>query len=341
MMFIFPIVVAMISAVSPTVEDAFENDAIRGALLYTLGDRTLGVGDIDIRQVKYLTIGSWQLYDDRAIPVTLLVPFRQLRSLSAELVLFEKTEAFKDLDSLRELALWGCDFSSLQVLSEIPNLTHLTLRSMDISGEDTSFLGDCRYLRFVDLRNNAITTLEPFQKLATLERIDIRGNPIPQADIEAFRVARPEIELLSGPWPVQDEYVRRAWIARRGSIEWDCAPRIIAWHQDGGWKGRLPWQEEDEHGVRILDAAAETDHYAGTASVIVRYAKYFRDNGHANYCFRLDDPRFACFLKQTQMRPDNAGAYPLEYTVNWIRVNRAKLAPLVLLDDMLALWDQR
>jgi hypothetical protein len=326
----------------PALEEALENERIYNAILSSLVLRADSDHLISPDKVKYLYF-PYRIIGSNDISAVYLLPFQNLRRLGADNVRFVEAGSFAELKALQEITFWGTAFPAVRALSKLPELTHLTLRGMHLSDQDAASLATCTHLQFLDLRYNAVSSLEPFMKHASLKWLDVSGNPVRPEECERLRAACPELHLLSGERPEPDKYFRRAWLGMKNISVRLCSPRILSFYSPDVWEGQIPNKEETAHAARHLDMAGETSYYSCDAAVIVRYAALFREIFSPDYAFLPEDHVFNRFKKNTNIPPDPDGNYTINHVVKWIREHKDTqlLPPSLLLDDMLVIWENK
>ena len=78
--------------------------------------------------------------------------------------------------------------------------SRLTLRTLDLSYnelEDVSALGALSAIESIDLTGNRVGSILSLHHLRTLKTLKVGGNPLTQEQLDAFREARPDCELIT------------------------------------------------------------------------------------------------------------------------------------------------
>ena len=107
-------------------------------------------------------------------------------------------EGINRLDSLESLNLSQNHLTAIYQLEYCPS--RLTLRELDLSYNELteiSSLGALPALETLNLTGNRITSLQPLQRLSGLKVLKVGGNPLTQEQLDAFRAALPECELIT------------------------------------------------------------------------------------------------------------------------------------------------
>ena len=334
------VILSLVLLAPPTLEDALNDERVRSAVLSGLGNPA-NPAEIDAASVAYVSFGR-SVYGSNTVPVQLLRPFQHLRILNAVDVELSASENLAELKSLREIALWRTSRTALAALKNLPALTHLTLRSMELTDEDAAVVAECGNLQFLDLRYNLVKSLKCFAGRKALKWLDIEGNPISRGEIDAFVAARPDVRLIYGALADPDEYVRRAWAGKRSGSITACAQARADSYRARSWNGKVPFHDGSVHSIRIMKSAGETGYTSCDAAVIVRYARFLKQEYPGQPGFLNDDAALQQFVENTGMPPDAEGSYSFSYVVDWIRKHKESqvLPPYVLLDDMLQMWEK-
>ena len=107
-------------------------------------------------------------------------------------------EGINRLDSLESLNLSQNHLTAIYQLEYCPS--RLTLRELDLSYNELteiSSLGALPALETLNLTGNRITSIQPLQRLSGLKVLKVGGNPLTQEQLDAFRAALPECELIT------------------------------------------------------------------------------------------------------------------------------------------------
>ena len=107
-------------------------------------------------------------------------------------------EGINRLDSLESLNLSQNHLTAIYQLEYCPS--RLTLRELDLSYNELteiSSLGALPALETLNLTGNRITSIQPLQRLSGLKVLKVGGNPLTQEQLDAFRAALPDCELIT------------------------------------------------------------------------------------------------------------------------------------------------
>ena len=102
------------------------------------------------------------------------------------------------LDSLETLNLSQNQLTSVFRLEYCPS--RLTLRELNLSYneiEDISALGALSAVEVIDLTSNNISSIQSLQRLKGLRVLKVGGNPLTKEQLDAFREALPDCELIT------------------------------------------------------------------------------------------------------------------------------------------------
>lgn len=102
------------------------------------------------------------------------------------------------LDSLETLDLSQNSLTSVFRLEYCPS--RLTLRWLDLSYNqisDIAALGTLSAVEYIDLSSNEVSSLQPLLRLKGLKTLKVGGNLLTQEQLDAFREAMPDCELIT------------------------------------------------------------------------------------------------------------------------------------------------
>lgn len=106
---------------------------------------------------------------------------------------------FDKLDHLETVSLSGNKISNIYLLQYSPSRD--TIRTLDLSDnalEDISPLASLTAIEELDLSNNRISSLQHLLNLGSLKVLRVAGNPLTQEQLDAFREAMPNVQLIAG-----------------------------------------------------------------------------------------------------------------------------------------------
>lgn len=333
----FSIILGLCIFSAPTFEDAMLNDSVRSAvLLGFVVDRGGSYENVVPANVRHLCFTHCE-YRDNQVNISLLSPFPNLRILIASGIELLEDNDFEPCESIREIILWRTSLPALSLVRYFPNLTHITLRGISLSDEDTYFIARMKEIQFLDLRYNKLESLMSFTSISSLKWLDVKGNQIIDEEIAAFRKARPDVNLLFGEFSEPDQYVRQAWINQRGNTIRKCAPEIVKLYDQSPFKGIIPFEDSEIHRRKQLQSTNEAYSVSWNAAVVYRYARLLKTLLLVQSIFLTNDTVFEHFLDDTGMPPDSNGVYPFDYVMDWIHGNKDSeiLPPCLFLDDIL------
>ena len=107
-------------------------------------------------------------------------------------------EGINRLDSLESLNLSQNHLTAIYQLEYCPS--RLTLRQLDLSYNELteiSSLGALPALEMLDLTGNRIASIQVLHRLSGLKVLKVGGNPLTQEQLDAFRAALPDCELIT------------------------------------------------------------------------------------------------------------------------------------------------
>ena len=193
--------------------------------LQSLKLKNVGVVDMDLQYFENLTMlkslsleGNEGLSNEAVSRLKSKIPFCTI--LVDELVYSALIGGRSYPTNLTELDLSGQNLEEVGEIDKLSSLvsldmsqnrltsvyrfdyshSRLTLRSLDLSYneiEDISALGGLQALEELDLTSNNISNIQPLMRLKNLKTLKIGGNRLTTEQIEAFRAAMPDCEVIT------------------------------------------------------------------------------------------------------------------------------------------------
>lgn len=241
------------------------------------------------------------------------------------------------LAGLRELHVRNCGIRDVSPLARLTNLSHLSLTDNQIT--DISGLSNCTELAWLDLSNNKIDSIPALSQLCKLLCVDLRGNPLKDsaknadADIQVIMANNPDVTVLVG---------RQSDLTQTDLVSRLSASATIA---DFALWARFQYFEELARPLLPLVSSTVTEalaflrrrpdkqYLADVATVFMRYAIEIDSNYRPGALLSRDNPHplLAVFLDELhpKLYGDEITTGAIAY---WIRNNRDKLPPSVVLD---------
>ena len=190
----------------------------------------------------------------------------------------EGLPSLRRLKQLKEIQFVGCGLTNIEWIAELRQLEHISFALNDI--QEIPSLTGMKNLKILDLCWNNIQNLNGgvFPTLPTLQRVDLRGNPLLEESVNRMLEAiGPATRLLTGDATSHnaDPSTRNLQVRSRWLIaQYSSGYRLARYKEMAGPQFEPHTADDVVEAVKVLDELGDDSYLADFATVIACYCQW-------------------------------------------------------------------